>query len=377
MRQLLFVLLVCCWARPLLAAPSRPQDQGLELARNLPPYRAVMLETAGDAAAVIAQARTLIDAGRRRADIRAFAYAEAVLAPIAAQAPGNTQLALTLADIRQYRHDFNGAVALLDAVLLRERHNDVARLMRAQIHLAQGNGAQALHDCLALVGREAAPVWSACAAQAYAIGGRLSDARRLLESSLQSQPANLAGGAWASGVMAQLLQQAGDVTAAEQWLRRAVAADPGDHVVALDLIDLLNATSREPEALVLLRDRPASDAFLIRKAQALRRVDAGGSAAAQSELRRRFAEADALGDRTHLRERADFELRFGDVRAALAAARENFRSQRELTDLSLVLRAAAAANEVDGAREALEWLRRSRTQDARLQPALRQLGVSL
>jgi len=370
------ILLIACWAQPLLAAPSRPTDPELELARNLPPYRAVLQERPLDAHAAVAQARALIAEGRRRADIRAFAYAEATLAPLISQAASNADLALTLADIHQYRHDFTGAEVLLDAVIARHRRDAPARLMRAQILLAQGRGAEALRDCLSLVGHEGAAIWSACAAQAYAISGRLSDARRLLDGALRTAPTDERGSAWAAGIMAQLSLQAGDGPAAQVWLRRALATNPDDHVVALDLTDLLIATGHEAEALALLQTRPASDAYLIRKAQALLAVDPVQSTAVQAALRRRFGEADALGDRTHLRERADFELRFGDPRAALSAARENFRSQRELTDLSLVLRAAAAAHDAAGAREALEWLARTRTQDARLQPVLRQLGVA-
>jgi predicted Zn-dependent protease len=375
MRAICLIAAILCWVQPSPAAPSRPTDAALELARNLPAYRAVLQRTPVDVKTAIAQAQALIEEGRRRADIRAFAYAERTLAPLASQAGSNDELALTLADIHQYRHDFAGASALLDGVLARDAHQAEARLMRAQIRLTQGRGADALRDCLALVGRAAPVIWSACAAQAYAINGRLPEAHRLLEDTFRAQPPQGESGAWAAGVMAQLQQQSGDQVGALASLRKALAAEPRDHVVALELIDLLNDTGAQREALDLLQARPASDAYLLRKAQALRAIDARASSQVQAELRRRFAEADALGDRTHLRERAEFELRFGDARVALAAARENFQTQRELIDLRLLLQAAAASRDASGAREAFDWLARTRTQDVRLQSSLRQLGM--
>ena len=355
------------------ATAVRPADPALELAHDLPAYR-VPRGAAQDVGAAIQQARALIEEGRRRADIRAFAYADTVLAPFAARAAQDAQLALLLADIHQYRHDFNGAAQLLDQMLVRDPRNSNARLMRAQIRIAQGNGREALRDCLHLVGREAAWVWSACSAQAYAISGRLTDGQRLLASNLRGQELEGMRGAWVAGILAQLASQSDDARAEESWLRRALAADPDDHVAAIALIDLLNASGRQSEALRLLAGRPASDAYLIRKAQALQSAVPAQAHAVLNELRRRFAESDALGDRTHLRERADFELRFGDAREALAHAQENFRTQRELMDVRLLLKAAATARDPAGASVALQWLRETHAQDAQASQLARALG---
>lgn len=346
------------------ATAVRPVDPALELAHDLPAYR-VPRGAVPEVGVAIEQARALIDEGRRRADIRAFAYADTVLAPFASRVDVNPQLALLSADIHQYRHDFEGAARLLDQILIRNPRDSNARLMRAQIYLAQGNGRDALRDCLHLVGREAAWVWSACSAQGYAISGRLADAQRLLQANVGDSALQGARGAWVAGILAQLAAQGGDRTSEERWLRRALVADPDDHVAAIALLDLLNASGRQSESLQLLATRPASDAYLIRKAQALRSGNAAQAQTVLTELRRRFAESDALGDRTHLRERADFELRFGDARAALAHARANFLAQREITDVRLLLQAAIAARDPAGADTALQWLSQSRTQDAR------------
>jgi len=357
------------------AAPYRPTDPDLELAHGLSPYRATLASGASSRSAALAEAQSLTSEGRRRADVRAFAYAERVLAPFMAHIETDPEVALVSADIHQYRHDFNGAAKILDAVLQRQPQNDSARLMRAEIRLAQGRGRDALRDCLGLIGRQSPWIWSACAAQAYAINGRLPAAQRLLATTLQG--AEIAGprGAWAAGIMADLAAQAGDWAGSETWLTRAVAANPDDHVAAVELLDLWIASGRTRQALEMLRDRPVSDAYLIRRAEALASVDPAQSRLVVADLSRRFAEADALGDRTHLRERAMFELRFGDPKAALAHARENFQTQRELVDARLVLQAAAMLRDKSGATEVVAWLRDTHTDDARLAPELRELGI--
>lgn len=358
------------------AAPFRPEDPTLELAHGLSPYRATLASGSQDLNASITEARILIAEGRRRADVRAFAYAEKLLAPFSTQLGSNDDLTLLSADIHQYRHDFDGAAQLLDRLLRHSPQNSSAHLMRAEIRLAQGRGADALHDCLSLVGRETPWIWSACSAQAYAMNGRLAAAKQLLATTLQGAAIDGPRGAWAAGIMADLEMQSGDTAAAETWLTRALAANRDDHVAAIELIDRMIASGRNQQALDLLQDRPVSDAYLIRKAEVLVVMDPAQSKQVIIDLERRFAEADALSDRTHLRERAIFELRFGNPELALAHARENFRTQRELVDAHLVLDAAAAAHDKSGATEVLQWFKETHTEDARLAPEVQKLGVT-
>lgn len=358
------------------AAPQRPVDPTLELAHDLPPYRTSLEGGVKDLSVAMLTAHRLIDEGRRRADIRPFAYAERVLQPYAYQISRNAELALLFADIQQYRHNFEGAAGLLDQLLTRDPRNSNARLMRAQIRLVQGRGPDAVRDCMSLVGREASWIWSACSAQALAINGRLPDAQRLLEASLRGNSIDGTAGAWVAGIMAELSLQNGDRATAESWLQRAIEADPFDHVAAIELIDLWNDSGRAAKSLDFMRDRPASDAYLIRKAIALQILGDPQGKTVVTELKRRFAEADELGDRTHLRERAAFELQFGDSHSALTHAQENFRTQRELVDLRLLLQCAVAAHAKSGANDALQWLQDSHAQDKRLSAELALLSSS-
>lgn len=375
--RLLLLLGLAGFAGYASADPYRPVDPNLELAHGLSPYRASLAASAPTLAVAITEARSLISEGRRRADVRAFSYAEKLLAPFAGQTKANVELALMSADIHQYRHDFIGAVQILDDLLQRVPQNASARLMRGEIRLAQGRGREALKDCLSLVGRESPWIWSACAAQSYAISGRLAAAKQLLNATLRDATIEGERSAWAAGIMADLSAQSGAPAEAETWLLRALSANPDDHVAAIQLLDQWILAGRSQQALELLRNRPVSDAYLIRKAQVLAAVDPAQSRLVVGDLERRFVEADALGDRTHLRERAMFELVFGNSKAALAHARENFQTQRELIDARLVLHAAASLHDKEGAGEVVAWLRDTHTEDVRLTPDLQVLGIVL
>jgi len=197
----------------------------------------------------------------------------------------------------------------------------------------------------------------------------------MLAATLPVGPISGASGAWAAGIMADLAAQSGDPAQEEEWLTRALAANRDDHVAAIELIDLWLSSGRSAQALQFMQGRPVSDAYLLRKAEGLRALDPPQSRAVVADLERRFAEADALGDRTHLRERALFELKFGHPRAALAHAQENFRTQRELIDLRILLESAAAAEDPTAAADALAWLKESHTEDARLTATLARLGA--
>ena len=89
---------------------------------------------------------------------------------------------------------------------------------------------------------------------------------------------------------------------------------------------------------------------------------------ASRALGERFAAAALRGEKLHLAEEARYLLDLaGDPRAALAAATENWKSQREPRDALVLLEAAAAARDPAAAAPALRWLAETRYEDPRLQ----------
>jgi hypothetical protein len=120
--------------------------------------------------------------------------------------------------------------------------------------------------------------------------------------------------------------------------------------------------------LKLLADHESIEPLLLRVAIAHRLLDAPALAQDDAWLSDAFEVERRRGDAVHRREQARYLL---DVdrqpTAALAAARDNWRVQREPDDILILLRAARAANQPDAGAPALEFLKRTGLQDSRLQ----------
>jgi len=97
------------------------------------------------------------------------------------------------------------------------------------------------------------------------------------------------------------------------------------------------------------------------------RLGAPGAAQRVQALGERFAAAGLRGERLHLQEEARFllELR-ADPAAALAAAAENWKTQREPRDAMILLEAAHAARDAAAAAPAQDWLARTGFEHARM-----------
>jgi hypothetical protein len=124
----------------------------------------------------------------------------------------------------------------------------------------------------------------------------------------------------------------------------------------------------------LLEKWVRSDTLLLRLALAARVRKLPDAEKYVRALGERFAEAGLRGEKLHLQEEARFLLELkGDARAALAAARENYRTQREPRDAQVLIDAALAAREADAAAPALQWLDSSGFEGARIREAAAQV----
>ena len=124
----------------------------------------------------------------------------------------------------------------------------------------------------------------------------------------------------------------------------------------------------------LLRNWGQSDNLLLRVALAARMQDSPDAARLAQALGERFTAAGRRGERLHLAEEARYLLDLkGDARAALAAATENWKSQREPRDAEVLLEAALGAGDHKAAAPALKWLAESGFEDVRLRRLAGQL----
>ena len=308
-------------------------------------------------------AQGFLDRARTLREPMYIGRAEAVLAAALARPTASAAQRRLYAQTLQYRHEFQAAEALLDAVLQSSPRDAAARLQRASVRLVRGDFAGARGDCAQLVaGGDAEPaVAVACLAESYAGSGQLAQAQALLDTF----PLHGDGAAAARGylltVRAELRERAGDLPGAIADYSTALVLAPFEDSIRAALADALAARGDVHEAGVLLDIERPSLALLVRRAALVRGVQ-------RSELQARASawlslEA-ARGDAVHNREAAMLALDAGDAARALGAARANFSVQKELPDVRVLARAATAAHDETARQQLQAWLRSSGFRDA-------------
>lgn len=352
------------------AAPYRPASDDVVLER-LPPALLAVRSLRGaanrDAAPVdldhaLASARRYVEVGQIYADPRAFGYAQTALGPWwHEQARATPELRLMRARILQFRHQFPQALAELKAALDADAYQPDAWLQFASIEQVQGNIDAARAGCLKLMTMADPLVGATCVAATGSLAGRSEQADHLLTRALTQPTAADAGvRAWAWTTLAEIRARRGAIADAERAFREALVLEPDDVYARAAYADLLLDAGRNADARRALGDATQADALLLRAAIAAQRDRDADAAELAANLAERFAEARARGDDTHLREQARYALDVAhDASAALALAQRNFNVQREPADARVLLEAALAAGQPDGAKHALDWITRT------------------
>jgi tetratricopeptide (TPR) repeat protein len=312
-------------------------------------------------------AREAIERARAERDPRWLGRAQAVLRPWWELADPPPEVLVLRATLRQAHHDFDGALADLDAALRRDPDDAQAWLTRAVVLQVRGELDAARESC---AGVTEALAEATCRAAVDGASGKARVAAGALEEALARAPgAPAAERSWALGILAELLARQGRAREAEPVFHEALALAPRDAYLLGALADLLLDGGRAAEVVALLAGEGDVDALLLRTAIAQRRLGVAGAA---GELGRRLDAARARGDRAHLREEARFALEVrDDARLALARALEGWAVQREPADARILLEAALAAGQPAAAAPALAHLDRTGLED----PVLRALAA--
>jgi hypothetical protein len=311
-------------------------------------------------AASIALAQAFIDRARLHREPRYFGRAEALLAE-RARAPGaGADLRRLHAETLQFRHAFADAEAIFDDLLREHPHDADTRLRRGSLRLTRGDFAGARSDCAQLtVARGAvASAGLACMAEALAGNGELDRARVLLDAlAVDSAALDPAVRAYLLTTRAELAERAGELDAAIDDYRQASALAPLDDAIRAALADALEIRGGADASLPLNVDNP-SLALLVRQAALARQPHL------YARAREWLALEAARGDAIHHREAAMLALAEGRPVEALAEARRNFQTQRELADVRVFARAAVAARDLDAQGALRQWLASTGYQDA-------------
>lgn len=364
--------LTCLATVQAAAAPRLPSDDAevlerLSLVRDSPEsaalrqLRARVAAAPTDPAPAAALARRYFGLAMAQGDPRFVGYAQAVLRPWdEALAPAD--ILLVRAMLRQYRHDFDGALRALALALERDPSNAESRAWRAAIFMVRAEYGKAAGECAALAALSDDLLAAGCSAYVEATTGRTRAAYDRLRAALE-QHADADAGVrlWVQTRLAEMADRLGDAAAAENHFRAALALGIDDNFLLAAYADFLLEQGRQREVVALLKDRGRSDTLLLRLALAMHELGMPEAPQQARVLAERFAAAALRGDRLHLAEEARFLLELRrNTGAALAAAAENWKTQREPRDALILLQAARAARAPAAAAPALDWLARTK-----------------
>ena len=372
-------------APALSAAPYVPQDDatvlerlpikpGDPVARELRELRARLAAQPDDMDAAVNLGRRYVRLAMAEGDPRYVGYAEAALRPWSGKDPPHDVLVLR-ARLRQYRHDFAGALDDLAAAAASNASDPEVWLWRAAILLVQADYAGAARACETLRETGQTLDWVGCKTSVDAVTGRAGSAYAQLSESLARTRGVRAGTkVWMLTRLAEFSLVLDQPDRAERHFKEALALGVNDQFLLAAYADFLLDRGRAPDVVALLGGWTHSDPLLLRLALAEQATRSPALDNHVRTLKARFDAAARRGDKLHQQEEARFQLHLlGDRARALALARENWTLQREPRDARVLLEAALAANDPAAARPALEWLARSGYED----PSLRRVAAQL
>ncbi|HEX6707218.1 MAG TPA: hypothetical protein VF169_20845 [Albitalea sp.] len=360
------------------AAPFKPgsDDQVVETLparadprmREVEALRRASRQAPNDLDAAVRLARRYHEMVAAEGDPRYIGYAQAALGPWWNQPDPPPAARVMRAILLQFGHQFDAAVADLDAVLAQEPDNGEAWAWRAAIAMVQADYAAARRACTALARLASGLIGSACVANVDSVTGQAAAATQAIRSALQRAPDATPGERlWVLTRLAEIEQRRGQFDAAEAAYRQALALNITDGYLLAAYADFLLDRQRAPEVLVLLKDMNRSDLLLLRLALAAHALRTPEAAGWENDLAARFDAARLRGDKLHQKEEARFALALqGQAQRALALAQENFALQREPADTRILLEAAIAARQPAAAEPALKWMADSRIESVTL-----------
>lgn len=313
------------------------------------------------------QARQDIRVARQTGDTRYWGRAQAVLAPWWDQPTAPADIAVLQATVQQGRHEFAASRKVLEALLAREPAVAQAWLNLAALERLSGRYAASMDACEA-VARAGQPLYAqSCRLETQSLQGRHAAAAQGFQTLLKQGDDDDQRG-WLLSLLAESEERGGRDAAAAQAYERSLALAP-DLYTSIAYSDLLLRTGRPDRALAALAKLPGTDAVLLRRATAMRRLGDARWTALRATLRERANELTRRGDdpTLHAREAALAALWLdGDMATALALARRNLQLQREPIDWWVAMHSARQSGDAAALAEFAEAIRATGLVDLRL-----------
>ena len=339
-----------------------PFRAGDSRARELNALRASARKAPSDAVIAAALAQAYFDTAQARSDPRFIGYADAVLSPFDPQM--SVDLLVIRGMLRQYRHDFDGALGDFAAALAQDPERAGAHAWRGAIYLVMAQYDKARQECAALLDLQRPVLQGGCTGLVQAYTGQLTSAYATLQKTLalaRYDEQHL----WLLTRLGEVSAWLGHKARAERHYRDALALGRDDAYLLAAWADFLLDNKRPAEVVKLLAGWEASDPLLLRLAEAETLLRVPAAIAHVQALDDRFAAAKLRGDTSHRAEEARFQLRLrNNAVLAVQLAAANYQVQKEPRDLRMLLEAALAARDPDAAKPARNWLQSTGFEDA-------------
>ncbi|CAM3568185.1 hypothetical protein [Polaromonas hydrogenivorans] len=302
----------------------------------------------GDPAAAARQAREDISVARQTGDTRYWGRAQAALSSWWDQPGAPAELAVLQATVQQGRHEFAASRAVLTAALARNPGHAQGWLNLAALERLSARYKESLAACDAVARAGQALYAEACRLETQSLQGRHQLAVQGLQA-LIDQTTDAGQRSWLLSLLAESQERWGRDAAAAQAYARSLAAEH-DLYTAIAFSDLLLRTGQTAQALRILAPLPETDAVLLRRGAAWKRLGDARWTQARDMLQARVDELKRRGDDAslHGRELALIALWLDeDAARALTLAQNNLQLQREPLDWWVALQSARLAR--DGA----------------------------
>lgn len=296
----------------------------------------------------------LLTTAARTGDARLATRTEALLARFPA-ATRDTDIIKARAFAAQHRHDFAGALRLLDEAIRLDPRDANARFSRAQIQLVQGRIDRARAECAALTLGVDVSQGLICLAALSLRTGNFQQSKAMADRWLAQGAGDTGTRRFLLVLRAEAASRAGDADA-EQWFRQALVLDPQDVRTLSAYARHLHDNDRPRDVMALLARAPQTDGLALQLALAAHAANAPQAQSLIQSQGRRYATAHAAGVDPELRDEAEYLLTLkNDAAGALALAQRNFETQRDHEDVALLRRAAVAANRPDALKPLHAW----------------------
>ena len=316
-----------------------------EITRSRPSQAAVAPKVA-DPTAASSQARHDIALARQTGDTRYWGRAQALLGPWWDRPDAPADLAILQATVQQGRHEFEASRKVLSGALVRAPGNAQGWLNLAALERLSARYAEALIACEAVARAGQALYAAACRLETQSLQGQHQPAAQGLQA-LIAKTTVPSQRSWLYSLLAESQERWGHDAAAADAYTRSLALEP-DLYTSIAYSDLLLRTGKTSAALQALAKLPETDAVVLRRAAAWRRLGDMRWTDARTILQERAAELERRGDdpALHNRELALAALWLDDdAPRALALARRNLLLQREPLDWWVALQSARRAKD--------------------------------